>query len=698
MKRLTEGLDPLFAPRSIAVIGASSDPTRIGGRPIAYSRRAGYDGRIFPVNPQRSEVQGLRSYASVDDLPGEIDLAIVAIPGTAVLDTARACANRGVKSLIVFSAGFAEVNAAGRVEQEKLASIGKAAGMRILGPNTLGMFNANLRAFPTFSVSVEQFMPAGGKIAIASQSGGYGGYVLMLAGDRDLDIGTLITTGNECDVEIGETVHWLAENAATEVILVYMEGCRSVASLTAGFDAARRANKPVVVVKVGSTAEGAAAAASHTAAFVGSDHLYDLMFKEHGVYRARTTEEMFDIAYALRCGTLPRSRSLGLVTVSGGIGVHMSDLAAEAGLDLPTLPETAQAKIRAVVPFASTRNPLDVTGQVANQPDVLRSSLDTLLNEGDYGSVLVFLGHAGGVGSLEDALNDGIKQVARTYPDRLLAVCTTSKKNPFKDSGVLAFPDPPRAINALKASAFFAAQRSHPIEAADGVVGFGVSVEAGRVYNEVDAKQMLRSIGIATPSEKFVTNASDAACAARSMSGRVALKVVSADLLHKSDVGGVALGLTAEFVEDAAAKVLANVAKAAPNAKIDGLLVSTMVSGVECIVGVHPDPVFGPVIVVGLGGTAVELLQDVSRRFAPVSERQAHAMVRELRTFPLLDGYRGRPKADVDALVQAIVSISRFAAANAHLIEAFEVNPLMVRSEGEGAIAVDCVLTTRLGG
>lgn len=695
MTRVMAGLDPLFAPRSIAVIGASSDATRIGGRPVAYSLRAGYPHQIFPVNPQRAEVQGLRSYATVTDVPGDIDLAVVAVPGNAVLDTVRACAERGVRSLIVFSAGFAETGVAGRAEQEQLATIAKAAGMRILGPNSLGMFNANLRAFPTFSVAVERFMPVGGKIAIASQSGGYGGYVLMLAGDRDLDVGTLITTGNECDVEIGETVHWLAEDDRTEVILVYMEGCRSVATLAAGFDAARRADKPVVVIKVGKTEQGAAAAASHTAAFAGSDHLFDLLFKEHGVYRARHTEEMFDIAYALRAGTLPKNRSLGLVTVSGGIGVHMTDLAAEAQLHLPELPQHAQAEIRAVVPFASTRNPLDVTGQVANEPDVLRSSLATMASAGDYGSMLVFLGHAGGVGSLEDALSDGIKRVAAEHPDRLFACCTTSKKDPFKGSGVLAFPDPPRAINALKACAFFAEQRGRYVPRARSFAGGTVRVEPGRSYNEFDARQLLRAMGITTPEERFVRSAAEAADAARAIPGPVALKVVSADLLHKSDVGGVALGLKQDAVESAAQSMLARVTAAAPAARIEGLLVSSMVSGMECIVGVHPDPVFGPVVVVGLGGTAVELLQDVSRRFAPVSEPEAHAMLRELRTFPLLDGYRGRPKADIAALVRVIVAISQFAAENAAVLQAFEVNPVMVGRAGEGAVAVDCVLTVR---
>lgn len=690
------GLDPLFAPKSIAVIGASTDPTRIGGRPIAYLKRAGYVHNVYPVNPQRTEVQGLRSYPSIDAIAGSIDLAIVAVPGPAVLDTARACAQRGVKSLVVFSAGFAEAGAAGRAGQETLAAIGRAAGMRVLGPNSVGLFNANIRAFPTFSVSVEQFMPAGGRIAIASQSGGYAGYVLAIASDRGLDVGTLITTGNECDVEIGETVHWLAENSDTDVILVYMEGCRSGTSLIRGFEAACRASKPVVAVKVGRTAVGAAAVASHTAAFAGSDDLFDLVFREYGVYRAQHTEEMFDIAYALRVGKLPRNRSLGLITVSGGIGVHMSDLATDAGLELPPLPAAAQDKIRAAVPFASTRNPLDVTGQVANEPGVLRDSLDVMLGEGDYGSAVVFLGHAGSAGSLESSLNDGIRQAALKFPDRLIACCTTSKKNPFAGTGILAFPDPPRAIAALKACVFFAEQRRKRAEPSAPLVLPAASVAPGWRYNEFEAKQLLRTLGIATPTEHFVTGPADVADAARSIPGPVALKIVSADILHKSDVGGVVLGLTcADAAERAAAQMIARVTQAAPQARIEGLLVSQIVSGVECIVGVHPDPVFGPVIVVGLGGTAVELLQDVSRRLAPVSEQQAHAMLRELRTFALLDGYRGRPKADIAALVRAIVAISQFAAANAELIEAFEINPLMVAPAGAGAVAVDCVLTTR---
>lgn len=690
MTRQTSGLDPLFAPRSIAIIGASDDPTRIGGRPIAYLRRAGYEGAIFPVNRARTTVQGLPAYAAVGDIGAPIDLAVIAVPGDAAIDVARACAANGVRSLAIFSAGFAEADDRGRARQSELAALRDASAIRILGPNSLGLFNANRRAFPTFSVTVEQHMPAGGRIGIASQSGGYGGYVLMLAGERGLDVGMLITTGNECDVDVGEAIHWLAEDPDTDIILAYMEGCRSGSALRAGLAAARRSGKPVVVVKVGTTEIGAAAAASHTAALVGSDAVFDLVLAEHGAYRARHTEEMLDIAATLRSGRRPAKAGLGLVTVSGGIGVHMSDLAAEAGLELPALLPAAQARIRSIVPFAGAHNPLDVTGQVANDPAVLGQCLEAMLEDGDYGSALVFLGHAGGVPSLEGPLNASIAAAADAFPDRLIACCTTSAARPFDGTAVLAFADPPRAIAALRAAAHFARlDRTIPL---DPPPATAPRLDAGRHYNEVDAKRVLAEIGIASPREFFVADPVEAGEAAAEIGGPVALKIVSSALAHKSDIGGVALDLRSPAaVTSEAARMRERIA---PEVEIEGYLVSEMVTGIEVIVGVHNDPAFGPVIMAGLGGVAVELLQDVSRSLAPVDAAGALAMLRRLRSYPLLEGYRGRPLADTEALAEAIARLSMLGAANRDLLESLEINPLVVRACGSGVVALDCVLVT----
>ena len=694
MSREKACLDCLFRPGSIAVIGASADPTRIGGRPLAYLKRAGFRGGVYPVNPARDSVQGFTSYASIGAVPHAIDTAIIAVRSEAVLDSARECAAHGVKSLIVFSAGFAEIGVEGAANQNELAKIGRLSGMRIIGPNSLGLFNADTRAFATFSATVEECMPSGGRVSIATQSGGYGGYVLMMAHARGLDIGNLVTTGNECDVEVGEVIHWLAEDLSTDVILAYMEGCHNGASLIAGFEAARREGKPVVVVKVGSTEIGARAAASHTAALAGSDQTFDAVFKKYGVYRARHTEEMLDIAYALRSGRLPANRATLLVTLSGGLGVHMSDLAEQAGLLLPPLPLAAQEKIKAIVPFASTLNPVDVTGQVNNDSTVLERCLDVIFEDCDYGSVLIFIGVAGRVPSLETSLNQSIAAVAKRHPTRLIAVCTLGSSRSGAQDGVLYFVDPPRAVAALKACSFFAFREQCIARGADGGSS-APRLDPARRYNEYEAKRVLASIGIDSPRECIAGDVDQVLDAAASIGGKLALKIVSANLAHKSDVGGVALGLeNAEATSQAAARMLTAVRAAAPAAHLEGFLVSEMVSGIECIVGIFPDPVFGPVLILGAGGTAAELLQDVSRRLVPISEAEAHAMIRELRTFPLLDGYRGQPKADVDSLARAIVAMSQLAAANADLIETFEINPLMVLPQSGGCRALDCVLST----
>jgi acetate---CoA ligase (ADP-forming) len=691
MIRASSKLDPLFDPRSIAIIGASQDEARIGGRPIAYMRRAGFRGAIYPVNPSRSEIQGLRAHASIEDIADPVDLAILALPGAKVIEAAESCARCGVKSLVVFSAGFAEIGEGGRAAQAELAQIGIRSGMRILGPNTLGIFNAHSRAFATFGVAVEENMPAaGGRIGIASQSGGYAGYVLALAKQRGLEIGSLITTGNECDVDIGEAVLWLAEQSQVDTILLYLEGVRNGGSLLAGLEAARKHSKPVVAIKVGATETGAAAAASHTAALSGADHVYNAIFREFGVYRAHHTEEMFDAAYALSRGKRPIRDGVALVTVSGGIGVHMSDLAHEAGLNLPPLAPHAKARLREIVPFSSAANPLDVTGQVTNDVSVLRSSLDVMLDDGDYGSAVVFLGHAGGAASMRDQLVQSIRDTTARFDDRLILVCTTGDAAAFEDAGALCLPDPKRAIQALSAAHFFARERGFERPGA----GETSCLDRNRVFNEAEAKAALAAIGVFPPTEVFTSTPQEAAAAARKFGERIALKIVSRDLPHKTDAGGVALNVPVEEVEARGQRMMLDVARAAPHARVEGLLVSEMITGVEMIAGVHRDPVFGPIVVVGLGGIAVELLRDVSRRRAPISESQALEMLRDLRGYPLLDGYRGREKADVSALAVAVSAISRLAAANADRLETLEINPLVVLPAGHGVRALDCVLRT----
>ena len=367
------GLTPLLAPRSVAVLGASSDPTRIGGRPIAYMRAQGFPGGLYPVNPNRAEIQGLKAYPSVADLPEAPDVAIVAVPAELAAPAIDDLARRGVKAVVMFTAGFAEMDQAGAVEQAKMVATARASGMRILGPNCLGVFDARRSYYATFSSSFDSGWPVLGRIGIASQSGAYGTHLYTLARNRGIGASLCVMTGNEGDVTVGECIGWLAENPEVDVIAVYAEGIREAPGLIAALEAARAAKKPVVMQKVGRSELGGEAAKSHTASIAGDDAVTEAVMKEFGVYRARNSEEMLDIAHTATRKIYPVANSLGVITVSGGAGVLISDVAESLGLAMPEMPMEAQQTLRALVPFCAPRNPVDATAQVSNDVTLVKT-------------------------------------------------------------------------------------------------------------------------------------------------------------------------------------------------------------------------------------------------------------------------------------------------------------------------------------
>src|SRR5208337_3249263 len=356
-------LDPLIAPRSVAVVGASDDPRRIGGRPIDFMRRTGFKGDILPVNPNRKTIQGLTAYPSVAALPTTPDVAIIAVPPNLAIEAVRDLGARGVRGAVVFTAGFAEVDEAGAAAQAEMIDAARSSGMRLLGPNCLGLFNAGIGWFATFTNAFDTGFPIPGRIGIASQSGAYGTHLFAAARNRGIGVPLVVTTGNEADVTVGEVIGWMAANADTDVIAAYLEGIREAGSFLAALAAARAARKPVVVMKVGRSALGAAAA-------------------EFGVVRARSTEEMLDIAYAATRRIYPAGNTLGVLTISGGAGVLISDAADAAGLAMPPMPEAAQAKLKAMVSFCSPRNPVDATAQVFNDFDLAERFMETMVADG----------------------------------------------------------------------------------------------------------------------------------------------------------------------------------------------------------------------------------------------------------------------------------------------------------------------------
>jgi len=687
-------LDALLRPRAIAIVGASDDPTRIGGRPLAYMKARGFAGAIRPVNPNRATVQGIPAFADIAGLPEPPDAAIIAVPGEAAIAAAEALGARGCQAAIVFTAGFAEVGAEGQAMQDRLVAAARTHGMRLVGPNCLGLFNAALGYFPIFSASFENGWPLPGRVGIASQSGAYGTHLFAAARDRGIGTPVLVTTGNEADLTLADVIEWMAASEEVEVVAAYAEGIRDGARFAAALDAARVARKPVALMKVGRSAIGAVAARSHTASIAGDDGVMDAVLAELGVHRARTTEEMLDVCYVAGKRIYPARNTLGVVTISGGAGVLIADAAEAAGLPMPEMPEAAQDRLRALVPFASPRNPVDCTAQAFNDMSVVGRFAESMARDGGYTSLIAFFTQWGASPSIAPRLRAELRAVLERHPDRLFVLSILAPPERVREweaDGFLVMEDPSRAVVALAAMGRFgeAFARDAPAPVALPAVTLPDAAP-----DEAAAKRLLAEAGIPMAPEAACTDAEAAAAAARRIGFPVVAKILSPDILHKSEIGGVILGLADEdAVRAAFATLTTRAAERAPGARVNGVLIAKQLTGgVEMVLGTIRDPVFGPVVMAGLGGVFVEVFRDVAFRRCPVTEEQAGEMVRSLRGFPLLDGARGRPKADLPALTRAIAAMSRFASAAGPRLRSAEVNPLLVLPAGSGAFAADAVI------
>lgn len=693
----TSSLKPLLEPRSVAIVGASTVPGKIGAVPVAMLREYDFPGQVFPVNPKAEEIFGYKAVPDLAAISAPLDLAIIAIPAAGVLDALERAADAGARAAVVFSSGFAELGAEGSAAQAAMAALGRRRGMRILGPNALGVANIEAGLVASFCPFFKPRFAKGGAIGLVSQSGAFGGYVANLAQDRGLSFSSWITTGNEADVEVADGIAYLAQDARTRVILVYMEGARNGPRLIEALKMARDAGKPVVVLKVGRTDVGAEAAASHTASLAGADAVYDAVFAQYGAYRARSIAEWFDLGYAYAVGRPPRNQKAALITVSGGVGVMMADEAVSGGLDPVPLSEAAQDRIRQIVPFAGARNPVDVTGQMLGNLGGFGAMVEVVLAEHDFGTIVGFNAGAGATDESGMRIQQVWADVRARHPEAYIAISgavTPKVRAAYEAAGCLVFTEPDAAVATAAAMARCAA-RAVP--------------EAGRApdapqplpygsLNEHEALMLLAEAGLPVPQVKVAADPDAAVLAAEALGYPVVVKILSPDILHKSDMGGVALNLeTAGAVRAAAEDVLARARTAAPVARIDGVLVAPMMpkGGIETILGVKVDPVFGPMVVFGLGGVLVEVLHDVALRHAPIGLGEARAMMTEIRGAALLDGVRGAPPADKEAIARALVALSRFAAAQGDRLESIDINPFVVWPEGRGAMALDAVVITR---
>lgn len=693
-------LQPLFAPRSIAVVGASDNAGKIGGIPLDYLLRFGYAGRLHAVNPRGGTVQGLPSHPCLAAIGQPVDLAIVAVPQAQIAAVLADAIAAGVRAMVLFSSGFAEVDQAGAQAQAALAARARAAGLHLIGPNCLGFMRPSHNVYATFSPAPGHGRVKPGRIGLVSQSGAFGAYAYSMARERGLGLSLWATTGNEADLQLADCLAWLAQDPDTDVIMAYLEGCRDGARLRAALALAAANGKTVVAVKVGSTELGAAAAAAHTASLAGNDAVYDAVFRQHGVLRARTISEFFDLAATAAIGGRPRDRSIGLFTLSGGVGAMMADEASAAGLDVQPLSQAAQDTLRSWVPFAAPRNPVDITGQVTNDLSLIERSADLMLRDRPFASWLGFLAAAGASDRLWPTIHSLVRNLRAAHPDRVLAISTllnAERRAEVEALGCLVFPDPSAGIRCLAALARCAQTGDTGAPQRGRAAMQSVAVPAGTL-SEPQSLALLAHAGVPVTPHRMVRDAAQAAAAVAQLEGPIALKVASADVPHKSDVGGVVLDLrNAAAAREGFERVLANVRAARPAARIDGVLAARMqAGGVECIAGVHRDPVFGPVLMFGLGGVHVEVLRDVSLRVLPVTRSDVLQMVGELQGLPLLQGARGRAAVDLAAIADVLLALADFAAAAGDTLESAEINPLLARSAAEGGcVALDALVVGR---
>lgn len=693
-----QSLLPLMKPRAIAVIGASDDPTRIGGRPVRYCKEH-FKGPIYPVNPNRPTIQGLKAYASARELPDVPDCALLAVPAASTAQAVEDCVARGIKGIVILSSGFSEVGPEGEKLQQQVRDAALKGGARVVGPNCLGLFSADTGNFLTFSSSIEHGRPKVGHISIASQSGAFGSHLFVLARQRGIGLASWITTGNECDVDVADAIHFFAEDPDTHVIAAYAEGLKERDRLFAALEAARKNRKPVVLMKVGRSEIGAEAARAHTASLAGSDAVCDAVFEKFGVHRADTADQMFDIAYAAQRRQFPSKGRLGIMTISGGAGVLMADEAAKHGLSLPPMPEAAQAELKKLVPFSNPRNPVDITGQAFNDLHGIVSGFMTkMLEQGGYDALAGFFTSWPSSPTMSPVLLAAVKAVAERFPQTPIALSILAPPaiwQKYEAEGFLCYEDPSRAIAAIAALVRFGQAFERGPGAPVPPLPSTALPPPSKPIGESEAKKILASASIPVAEDIVAASADAAVAAADKLGFPVVLKINSPDIQHKSEIGGVALNLAdAKSVAASFADLLARAKKLRPDAKLEGVLVSPMVTGgVECILGVNRDPVFGPAVVFGLGGIFVEIMKDSVLRLAPFGHDEAHTMIRSIKGFPLLDGARGKARMDQDALADALVKLSVYAAAHADKIESIDINPFIVLPKG--AKAVDALIAPR---
>lgn len=692
-------LDALFNPDSIAIIGASPDAKKIGGRPLAYLQKNNFEGAIYPVNPKYDAIAGLKCYKNIKEIQKTVDLAIISLPKDLVLNSFKECIESGVRSVVIFSAGFGEMDEEGKRLQDEISSLAKQHCVRVLGPNCLGLFNVEKNAYATFSTILEKQTPLKGKIGFVSQSGAFGSHVFTLARQQQIGFSYFVATGNESDVDVADCIAYLAEDENTKVIACYIEGAKDGEKLIEAFQLAAKNKKPVVALKVGTTSVGKQAALSHTGSLAGADEVYDAVFEQYGVYRAKTIQEFVDVAYACAELPIPKGDNVAIFTVSGGVGIMLADQLFEQSLTVTETPQDVQAKLKEMLPIAGVKNPIDTTAQINAIPNLLDDFMENVLASGVYDSAITFLAFTGLDLEKVKKRIQSINKIASNHTDIPLITVTLTNddsKQAFAESGLVVADDPTRAVTMLKALNFYREfYDNHQFSAFEKTFENTKLPISSTVLTEYEGKKLMKEFGLPVTQEKLATSEREAETFAREIGYPVAMKGMSPQILHKTDFGLVRLHVTSEqeaieTYEEMKAKI-----NSIEGAQFDGVLIQEMLvdESIEMFIGSKKDPVFGQIVLVGMGGIYIEILKDVVMRKAPISSEEAKKMLEELRGYPLLKGARGKLPYDVDALCEVIAKFSQFISKYEDEIQEIDLNPIMVFETGKGVKIADALIT-----
>ncbi|HUL40146.1 MAG TPA: acetate--CoA ligase family protein [Methanomassiliicoccales archaeon] len=696
----------LFEPDSIAIIGAAREELKVGHIVVKNLLESRYEGKIFPVNPKSEEILGLKCYPSVLDIPDEVQAAVICVPNTFVPKVMEECGEKKVKAAIIITAGFKEIGKEGAELEHQVGAIAKRYGIRVLGPNCLGIINTQKKMNATFTKNY----PKEGSIGISSQSGAICSTLLDWASEINVGFSKFISVGNKVDMEEADILRYLRDDPATKVIGMYVEGMAHGTQFMEEAEATSR-HKPVIALKAGRTSSGAKAASSHTGAISSSDRVYDAAMGQTGIIRVHNIEELFDLLLVFSNMPLPsQGGGVAIITNAGGLGVMAADACGDYGLRMASFTNETVRKLRSYLPEeANFYNPVDVIGDA--KADRYEFAMQTVMDDPGVAAVLVLLAPT----DLVDI--SGVASMVASYAGRAtmpIVSCFAGGEDAqegikiLRHAGIPNYPSPDRGVRAIGAMMEYEATRERNLaEIFSHVRGDKLRVERalkkarseGRVsLSEAEGKEILKAYGVPVPREALADTEDKAVAAANKIGYPVVMKVESPDIAHKTDVGGVVVDLKSdEEVRKQFNLMLSRVRERAPRARVDGVSIQQMKSGREVIVGMVRDDQFGPVITFGLGGIFVEVLKDVSQRIVPLSDVDVWEMISSIKAYPILTGARGKKPADIPALREVIVRVAQIAVDNPSITE-LEINPVIVGDLEQGVSAVDALVVIRREG